>query len=1000
MNQKPNISFLSLTGLFISIVVMSVVIPAVCLAGNTPGLNESGFISPISGSNIGQILPSPDNYRDLNRSDVLFRREGVQPDGTNQTIKTVSVTAVSNSSGIAGIPNSSPSVSTLQQNNSLSNTNSIRVKLNASEYSIVRDTDGSDTIQMKSFSSMMKPGEPMLPQKIFDILLPPEANTSSLQLTIISADTRELQGTYNISPAGIPMISDDEEKLVNNQSVENWTAKNVVNGKNISIYGKNSSYPENFTELLPYSQMRKWLYTKVSFVPFQYNPVSKKLFLTENVVIEIRYSLSSTSASSSLEADTVMDDDASTMFTNYDQANSWYVLNTNRSTSATTYDYVIITTNLIESNSAKLSSFVTYQQKLGHTVKVITQDEYGSLTGQAPYGTAEKIRQWLKENYVSMGIKYVLLIGNPTPDTGDIPMKMCWPAPTSSYQDAPTDYYYADLTGNWDIDGDTYFGEYSDYTTSGGVDLTADVYVGRIPVYSADYSTLDKILQKIIDYRSSSTSWRKTALLPMSYSDAYTDGATLSEQMRDDYFTSAGYSSYRMYEQGSTCSAANSVYTSDQELIGGTGVRDKWAANDYGIVCWWGHGNSYGAYVGYGSSTCSGSAFMTSSYATSLDDGHPAFVYQNSCTNGQPEYSGNLGYALLKNGAITTVSASRVSWYYIGESYGSYDGSGSNAGIGYDYVKKLVQDLPAGKALFQTKQALTPDGYVLMNIYDFNLYGDPSVYSTLADGVDKVGIFRSSTGQWYITTSSGSTDKNFYYGSSGDTPVVGDWNGDGIASVGIFRSSTGQWYLASPSGSTYKKFYYGSSGDTPVVGDWDGDGSDEVGIFRSSTGQWYLASPSGSTYKKFYYGSSGDTPVVGDWDGDGSDEVGIFRSSTGQWYLASPSGSTYKKFYYGSNGDTPVVGDWDGDGITTVGIFRPSSGQWYLASSTGSTYKKFYYGSSGDTPVVGDWDGDGITTVGIFRPSSGQWYLASLTGSTYKKFYYGSSGDTPVVGKW
>ena len=56
--------------------------------------------------------------------------------------------------------------------------------------------------------------------------------------------------------------------------------------------------------------------------------------------------------------------------------------------------------------------------------------------------------------------------------------------------------------------------------------------------------------------------------------------------------------------------------------------------------------------------------FNTSNCA-SLNDSYPSFVVQVSCTNGYPETSGNLGYCLLKQGAIATLSASRVSWYAI-----------------------------------------------------------------------------------------------------------------------------------------------------------------------------------------------------------------------------------------------------------------------------------------------------------------------------------------------
>lgn len=216
-------------------------------------------------------------------------------------------------------------------------------------------------------------------------------------------------------------------------------------------------------------------------------------------------------------------------------------------------------------------------------------------------------------------------------------------------------------------------------------------------------------------------------MLPMSFSDASTDGARLSEQMRNDYLNPNGYSSWRMYQQGSIGSCANSVYPSEQELLGGTVVRDRWAAGDYGIMCWWAHGNPTQAGVGY--SGCDNSLMFDSSYASSLDDAHPSFTYHCSCTNAYPENSINLAYSVLKHGGISTISATRVSWYYVGQAYGTFDGSPSNSGLGYEYVKRLVQELPGGDALYRAKQSVYPGDYseTTMNWYDFNLYGDPSV---------------------------------------------------------------------------------------------------------------------------------------------------------------------------------------------------------------------------------------------------------------------------------
>lgn len=139
--------------------------------------------------------------------------------------------------------------------------------------------------------------------------------------------------------------------------------------------------------------------------------------------------------------------------------------------SSTSYDYVIITINDIVAHSDRLQGFVRLKERFGYSVKVVTETDFDGLVGQPPNGRPEKIRQWLINNYVSLSINqgsYVLLIGNPDPEdptdpsdfVGDIPMKMCWPSFIECEgRNYPTDFFYADLTGNWDLDGDLYFGE-------------------------------------------------------------------------------------------------------------------------------------------------------------------------------------------------------------------------------------------------------------------------------------------------------------------------------------------------------------------------------------------------------------------------------------------------------------------------------------------------------------------------------------------------------------
>jgi hypothetical protein len=609
----------------------------------------------------------------------------------------------------------------------------VRVVLNAEEFSIIKDDDGFDVIMMNDFAATTSPGDPMLVHKLYNVLVPPNTIGEDLKLEVVSADIQVLDGTYEIGPVGplAPGVDGFSDWAL---LTEYWgEGKTIADGKNLDVYEIDANYPEDYVKLLPYSELRKWKFAKLDFTPLQYNPVSKKLTLIKKAVVDISYKTSPDLMDRVLASDTVMEDVASELFSNYKEGKAWYDVKEPEYKPQVASDYVIITTNAIVAGSTMLDAFIAHKESLGYSVLVVTETDFDGLTGQAPNHRAEKIRQWLKNNYVDQGIKYVLLIGDPHPyesSEGDIPMKMCWPRRSeTNYREAPTDYFYADLTGNWDKSSDQIYGQWEvDYPVSGGVDFTPEVYVGRIPVYDANYAMLDSILQKSIDYETSpSADWRKSALLPMSFSDSNTDGAALSQQMRDDYLDPNGYSSWRMYQQGSIGSCSDSAYPSEEELLGGTVVRDRWAAGDYGIMCWWGHGNSAQAGVGY--SGCSDGLMFDSSYSSSLDDAHPSFTYHCSCLNAYPESSNNLAYAVLQHGGIGTISATRVSWYYKGQAYGAFDGSPSNSGLGYEYVKRLVQELPAGDALYQAKQSINPGGCseTTMNWYGFNLYGDPAL---------------------------------------------------------------------------------------------------------------------------------------------------------------------------------------------------------------------------------------------------------------------------------
>ena len=407
------------------------------------------------------------------------------------------------------------------------------------------------------------------------------------------------------------------------------------------------------------------------------------------------------------------------------------------------HPYVIITTNAIANASARLDGYVSFLADRGWAPLVVTEDDYGPLAGQYPDTRAEKIRQWLITHYQAYGIDYVLLIGDPQTTASNrdmslsVPMQMCWPNGqdaslsqpgsdgSSILLQAATDHFYADLTGNWDLSGDGVFGEFSQDSGPGGVDFTPEVWVGRIPVYSADPTDLDSVLQKIMAYSTSPhTDWRQTALLPMSFIEDDVDGSYLGEYMLSDYLSPLGYESYRLYMQGGVCADADSPFYSEQELLDGATVA-HWQNQPYGLAAWWCHGNFDDAHIGY--TDCEGGYLIHTADCQALDDSHPAFVFQGSCENGGPE-PGNVATALLYQGAVSTVTATRMANYVDASWNPAYKYYCDSASIGYYYCRQLVTGLPAAQALFAVKTDMgdqADSGPKWQNLMGFNLYGDP-----------------------------------------------------------------------------------------------------------------------------------------------------------------------------------------------------------------------------------------------------------------------------------
>ncbi len=581
---------------------------------------------------------------------------------------------------------------------------------------VKQDEQGYPIFNGDAISLTSVPGEPSLPYRNYNILLPPEADLSSVYVEIVNKTEVTENGKFFVKPASVPVAR------IDNTIVEDWPeGRHIIDGRAQEIYKGTAFFPENSLISISPGEIRGWKVVRVSVCVFRYDPAHNTLFKLTAGDLSVNYESTLPdlqSSASSAGSDNIAVEMVRNTVSNFDSASSYYgIYPSMRSSEVQASEgYAIITTSSVISDSTKLDNFIKWKESKGYSVYVKVENDWGGGNGDE---AAENIRQWLRNNYQSLNLKYVLLIGDPDPSNGDVPMKMLYPRNNSdSYTDdpdyvrSPSDLYYADLTGDWDADNDGFYGEGDDDMVSGGIDLNWELYVGRIPFYGS-FSDLDAILQKIINYESTSVEsaqWRKNILLPMEPSDESTPGYHLGEAIKDDLLPS-DWSYYRVYDQN------YGLYPSPEKTpCSVSNVTNSWNSSSFGTAVWWTHG-----------SQTSAADIMDISHTGSLDDFRPSVVFQVSCLNAYPENSSNLSYSLLKNGSIAAIGASRVSWYSKGQTI--FSNSNTNTGLAYDFTRELVSEgKTIGEALFAVKEDSCSINAWWMNYTDFNLYGDPSLY--------------------------------------------------------------------------------------------------------------------------------------------------------------------------------------------------------------------------------------------------------------------------------
>lgn len=387
--------------------------------------------------------------------------------------------------------------------------------------------------------------------------------------------------------------------------------------------------------------------------------------------------------------------------------------------------FIILTTNDLSHRLKSLQEFISHKANTQNfRMYVATEDDFGSGTGRSQ---AFKIREWLQKNHKALDLKYALFIGDGHPETGDVPMIKAgtlrrpsgdrWEKLPAAEKEKwggiegdimpntgtfPTDYFYVDLAGDWDLDKDTTIASGGDYA-EGGITGQADLLVGRIPYYGeqSQYGKaedVDIILRRSIRYdNETDISWRynftQLRQWDMIPEEVFFEKNILEANginyFRDTcYQTTIGFPGYHFHSKGDPM--AHNVA--------------KLARIPLGYTRLGGHGGPTGMH-----------GINSGQVRQYLNDKQPTIVNMGGCDVGKIEHPQNLAYTLLRFHAIATHGGTRSV-------------AGFGGGPSKPYVERLLED---GNSVGEAWWGQYADRYKGRHIggtaFLINVYGDPTV---------------------------------------------------------------------------------------------------------------------------------------------------------------------------------------------------------------------------------------------------------------------------------
>ena len=557
------------------------------------------------------------------------------------------------------------------------------------------------------------PGEPLIPYRAAQILLPQDAVVKDVK---VKYDTPIVQTGFDLPWGQPPCTFSDEPVKV---------------GRNEKIYNSDDWYPGDISHVVSVESFRGFQILDMILYPIQYQPKSQTVKFYPKMTVTVQFGKD---MKNKLYRGLYSDKTDVVSMVDNPQVVSTY---TDGAAPLATEEYIIITSSTLESTFQDLA---TWKASYVNGASVYTTTWiYANYTGT---DNQMKIRNFIIDKYTNNGLKYVLLGG----DTGVVPYRGFYVS-TGGYTDSDmaADMYYAHLDGSHNADGDSRYGE-----TNDNVDFYADVAVGRAPVDNTTEAAA--FVDKVIAYEQMTKPQRVCLHESRVGSNNNPDARCLAWNC-DDYIP-GGYTIDYLFEEDGNVSK--------------TDWRNAWAAGPIAVVHI-GHGSTTVYHINY---EVGGTVSWYNSDVSSLTNTFYPWTTSVACITGQFTYNDCLAEEYVKDdcGAIGAIYNDNYGWYSSSDVC-KYSGEFCIAEFRacWDDGYEKLGDLLNRSRYYMASSAQSNSTYRWC-FYERNLIGDPETPCLTTRGYgDTVTITNPSNGSTVsgtvsITTSTtGAIDEVRFY---------------------------------------------------------------------------------------------------------------------------------------------------------------------------------------------------------------------------------------------